>query len=152
MQTYENTIEIQNFLPHRAPMLMVDLILELNEQKVKTIFEIKSDNLFVGDNHFAETGLIENAAQTCSAIVGQTFFLDDNNDVKEDVEVIGFISGIKKITIHKLPEVGEVIRTEATLSSRFDSDNYCICTMECKTFIEEEILFETEINLFIQEK
>ncbi len=152
MHTYENTIEIQNFLPHRAPMLMVDLILELSHQNVKTIFEIKKDNLFVADNCFAETGLIENAAQTCSAIVGQTFFLDDNNEVKENVEIIGFISGIKKISIYKLPKVGEVIRTEAVLNSRFDADNYCICTMKCETFVEDEILFETEINLFIQEK
>lgn len=152
MHTYENTIEIQNFLPHRAPMLMVDVVLELSNQKVKTVFEIKGDNLFVADDYFVETGLIENAAQTCSAIVGQTFFLDDNNNVKENVQVIGFISGIKKINIHKLPKVGEVIRTEAVLNSRFDSDNYCICTMKCETFVGEEILFETEINLFIQEK
>lgn len=152
MHTYENTIKIQNFLPHRAPMLMVDLILELSDQKVKTVFEIKEDNLFVANNYFEEIGLIENAAQTCSAIVGQTFFLGDKSEIKEDVGIIGFISGIKKINIYKLPKVGEVIRTEAVLNSRFDSDNYCICTMKCETFVEEEILFETEINLFIQEK
>ena len=152
MQSLPNTIEIQNYLPHRAPMLMVDLILELNDQEVKTIFEIKDDNLFVNNNYFNEVGLIENAAQTCSAIVGQTFFFDEKQQVKEDVQVIGFISGIKKTTVHALPKVGNVITTDAVLHSRFDADNYSICTIICKTMYAEELLLEAEINLFIQEK
>ena len=96
MENFDNVIDIKNFLPHRAPMLMVDHIYELSEQNVKTVFEIKEDNLFVENDFFAEVGLIENAAQTCSSIVGQSFFLDDNHELKKGVEVIGFISGIKK--------------------------------------------------------
>ena len=152
MESLHNTIEIQNFLPHRAPMLMVDLILELNDQEVKTIFEIKADNLFVENNYFSEVGLIENAAQTCSSIVGQTFFLDDNQEVKKDVEVIGFISGIKKTKVYALPKIGDTITTDAVLHSRFDADNYSICTIICKTVKDSELLLEAEINLFIQEK
>jgi len=152
MQQYENTIDIKHYLPHRAPMLMVDLILELNNQEVKTVFEIKPENLFVENGLFAEVGLIENAAQTCSAIVGQSFFLDENQEVKEDIEVIGFISGIKKVKVLALPQVGTTINTDAILNSRFDTDDYSICTMLCTTFCNEELLFEAEINLFIQEK
>lgn len=152
MKALEKIIEIQNYLPHRAPMLMVDFILELNDQEVKTVFEIKPENLFVADDFFAEVGLIENAAQTCSAIVGQSFFVDEFQQIKEDVEVIGFISGIKKIKVYHLPKVGSTIKTDSILSSRFDTDDYSICTMECKTFCNEELFFEAEINLFIQEK
>ncbi|MCG2610968.1 ABC transporter permease [Flavobacterium sp. SM15] len=151
MESLQNTIAIQDYLPHRKPMLMVDLILELNDHEVKTVFEIKEDNLFVENGFFAESGLIENAAQTCSSIVGQTFFLDENQNVKQDVQVIGFISGIKKATILALPKVGQTINTEAVLHSRFDTENYSICTMKCKTFHETELLLEAEINLFIQE-
>lgn len=151
MEEYENTIAIQNYLPHRAPMLLVDVIVELNEHVVKTIFEIKEDNLFVQNRVFAEVGLIENAAQTCSAIVGKSYYTDENNQEKEHVNLIGFISGIKKLKIHQLPEVGQVIKTTATLDSRFDSDDYSICTMVCATFHNETLLFEAEINLFIQE-
>lgn len=148
----QNNIAIQNFLPHRAPMLMVDFILELTTEKVITFFEIKTDNVFVQNNTFQEVGLIENAAQTCSAIVGQSFFLDQNEQVKEDVEVIGFISGIKKVSIYQLPNVGETIKTISSLSSRFDTEEYTICTMVCETFQEDVLLFEAEINLFIQEQ
>lgn len=152
MEQYENTIDIKHYLPHRKPMLMVDWILELNNHEVKTVFEIKAENIFVENGIFAEVGLIENAAQTCSAIVGQSFFLDENQEVKEDVEVIGFISGIKKVKVIALPQVGHTINTDAILHSRFDTDDYSICTMICTTFCNDELLFEAEINLFIQEK
>lgn len=152
MSVQNNNIAIQNFLPHRAPMLMVDSLLELTKEKVITFFEIKNDNVFVQNNVFQEVGLIENAAQTCSAIVGQSFFLDQNEQVKEDVEVIGFISGIKKVSIYQLPNVGQTIKTVSSLSSRFDTEDYTICTMMCETFQDDVLLFKAEINLFIQEQ
>ena len=151
MQHYTNTIAIQDYLPHRTPMLMVDFILELSHQEVKTVLEIKKDNIFVENNIFAEIGLVENAAQTCSAIVGQSFFLDENQEVKNDVKVIGFISGIKKVKVHDLAKVGDVIQTNSFLVSRFDSDGYCICAMSSETYIEDKLIFEAEMNLFIQE-
>ncbi|MEQ3661623.1 MAG: ABC transporter permease [Flavobacterium sp.] len=152
MEKQENTIDIKNFLPHRAPMLMVDFIYELSDQNVKTIFEIKENNIFVENGYFTEVGLIENAAQTCSSIVGQSFFLDENHEVKKDVEVIGFISGIKRAKIYSQPKLGNTIQTDAVLASRFDADGYSICTMNCQTYNKEVLIFEAEINLFIQEK
>jgi predicted hotdog family 3-hydroxylacyl-ACP dehydratase len=151
MQEYKNTIEIRNYLPHREPMLMVDLILELTHQEVKTILEIKKDNIFVEHEAFAEVGLIENAAQTCSAIVGQSFFLDQDQQVKKGVKVIGFISGIKKTNVYSLPKIGDVIHTNSILVSRFDSDSYSICTMKTNTYVNKKLIFDAEMNLFIQE-
>lgn len=150
MQPLENLIEIQNYLPHRAPMLMVDHIVEFNENEVITVFEIKNDNLFVQNSFFSEIGLIENAAQTCSSIVAKSYFVDDNHNEKEDVSVVGFISGIKKLQVHSLPHVGNTIQTKASLISRFDADEYKICSMKCTTYFENELLFEAELNLFIQ--
>ena len=147
----DTIIHINDFLPHREPMLMVDVLEEITATSVISIFNIKEDNVFVYQNYFSEVGLIENAAQTCSSIVGQTFFLTADNEVKENVKLVGFISGIKKATISMLPMVNQTIKTFATLVSRFDSDQYSICTMKCETFQEENLLLEAEINLFIQE-
>lgn len=152
MGSGQSNIEIQHYLPHRTPMLMVDWILEINSEAVKTVFEIKADNIFVEHDFLAEVGLIENAAQTCSSIVGQSFFLEGNYATREEVKVLGFISGIKKASVFELPKVGSSICTSAVLSSRFDTDEYIICTMSCVTSCEETKLFEAEINLFIQEK
>ena len=143
-------VDIQNYLPHRAPMLMVDLILDIDANFVKTIFFIQEDNIFVDKNIFTEAGLIENTAQTCSSIVGKKYFFDEDGTENENVNVIGFISALKNVKIHALPQVGNSITTKATLVSKFVGDNYTLCTMSCQSFLEEQLLLECEINLFIQ--
>lgn len=143
-------INITKYLPHRSPMLMVDIILNMDDEKVETIFDIKADNIFIENDFLAASGLIENMAQTCSSVVAKDFFVDANNQDKEDVDVVGFISAIKTLKIHKLPKVGDTINTIATLVSKFVTNEYSLCTMNCKTFHEEELLLEGEINLFIQ--
>lgn len=139
----ENLINIHNFLPHREPMLMVDYILELTPEKVVTSFEIKADNIFVHNNHFAEAGLVEHSAQTSSSILGQSFFENPESNTK----VIGFITNIKKIEIFGLPKVGSKIFSKASLISKYEN----ICQIFCETFLEGELLIRTEISLFIQE-
>lgn len=139
----ENIINIHNFLPHREPMLMTDYILELTKEKVITSFEIKEGNIFVDKGVFVEAGLIENSAQTCSSILGQSFFENPETDTK----VIGFITNIKKIEIFSLPKVGNTIISKASLISQFEN----ICHIFCETFLEDELLIRSEINLFIQE-
>lgn len=147
----DTSIDIKNYLPHQAPMLMVDKFISIDNQKVETIFEIKKDNIFVQNDVFTETGLIENAAQTCSSIVAQSYFIDENNQEIEDVVVIGFISTIKSIKIHNLPNVGDILTTKAVLISKFITDYYSSCTLSCQTFNKDKLLLEGEINLFLQE-
>ncbi|UUF15647.1 MULTISPECIES: ABC transporter permease [Flavobacterium] len=143
-------VDIQNYLPHRAPMLMVDLILDIDANFVETTFLIKEDNIFVQNTVFIEAGLIENTAQTCSSIVGKKYFFDEDGTENENVNVIGFISALKNVKIHSLPKVGETIITKANLVSKFAGDDYTLCTMSCQSSVEDQILLECEINLFIQ--
>ncbi|KAF2336576.1 ABC transporter permease [Flavobacterium daemonense] len=143
-------IDIQNYLPHRAPMLMVDLILEIDSTSVETEFLIKEDNIFAANGILIEAGLIENTAQTCSAIVGKKYFFEEDGTENENVNVIGFISALKNLKIHALPKVGESITTKATLVSKFVGDDYTLCTMKCESLLGDQILLECEINLFIQ--
>ncbi|EJL71076.1 hypothetical protein [Chryseobacterium populi] len=139
----DHIINIHQFLPHRTPMLMADYILELTKEKVVTSFEILKDNIFVHQNEFVEAGLIENLAQTCSSILGQSFFENPEADTK----VIGFITNIKKIEIFALPKVGNKIISKASLISQYEN----ICHIFCETFNQDELLIRAEINLFIQE-
>ncbi len=143
-------IDIQNYLPHRAPMLMVDLILEIDATSVETEFLIKEDNIFVDKGILIEAGLIENTAQTCSSIVGKKYFFEEDGTENVNVNVIGFISALKNLKIHALPKVGDVITTKAILVSKFVGDDYTLCTMSCESLLEDKILLECEINLFIQ--
>lgn len=144
----DTLVDIRNYLPHREPMLMVDLILTIDAQSVETTFLIKEDNIFIDKNTFIEAGLIENVAQTCSSIVAQKYFA--NPDGEKNTRVIGFISTLKNLKIYELPKVNNSIITRATLVSKFAGDDYTLCTMSCESFHEETQLLECEINLFIQ--
>ncbi|AWG24690.1 ABC transporter permease [Flavobacterium kingsejongi] len=146
------SIDIQLFLPHRAPMLMVDCIIEIGCEAVITQFTIEGDNIFVQNGFFSETGMIENAAQTCSSIVAQSFFAEGDVENKERLNVLGFISTIKTLTIYGLPPVNETIVTKSTLISKYDAEHYTTCLMDCKTYLGTQLLMKGEINLFIQEK
>ncbi len=123
-------------------MLMVDTILEIDNETVSTIFNIKNDNIFIENNRFSEAGLIENIAQTCSSIVGQKIYTNS-----EDKKVIGFITSLKKIQIFELPLVGSQIITKAVMISKFEN----ICNITCNVFLNEIILAEADISLFIKE-
>ena len=148
----QKVIDIHNYLPHREPMLMVDLITQINRESVATTFLLKEDNIFIENGRMCEAGLIENAAQTCSAIVARKYFVDDDDRDIPNADVIGFISSIKSVKIHALPLVGCEIITKASLISRFDTGDFITCMMSCSTYCNDELLLEGEINLFIQER
>jgi len=143
-------IDIQDFLPHRPTFLMVEKFHALDETSVESSFTIPQDNVFSEEGAFNEFGLLENAAQTCSSIVGQSFFEKDDL-TGSGTKLIGFISAVKKVDVFKLPKIGQTIFTRASLKSRFDSDGYSICTLNCDIFESEQKLLACELNLFIQE-
>jgi len=145
-------IDIHNYLPHQKPMLMVDVILGIDEENVETAFALREDNIFIENGALCEAGLIENAAQTCSAIVARSYLIDDEDQDRLNVDVIGFISSIKTIKIHALPKTGCDITTRAHLESRFDTGTYTTCMMSCSSYCNGELLLVGEINLFIQER
>lgn len=143
-------LDISKFLPHRAPFLMVDDVISIDDEHVSTSFKIQSDCIFFHNGIFNEIGLIENAAQTCSSIVGKSYF-DDNDLEGEGAQLIGFISAIKKVTIFDNPVVGDVIISNAELISRLDMSDYSICTLKCTISTSDKELLYCEMNLIIQQ-
>jgi len=146
-------IDVTKYLPHRGNMLMVDKLLVLTDNVVETEMTISEENIFVSNLLFQEAGLIENIAQTCSIIVGSSYFHkeeDDNLDEENNSDVIGFISTIKKINIYNLPKINTKIISKGLLVSRFDGDGYSICTMDGFVYSGEEVLLDCQLNLFIK--
>lgn len=134
---------IKNYLPHQPPMLMVDTVKQISNEEVLTDFFIKSDNIFVKNGLFTDVGLIENAAQTCSAISGQFYFTEDyTQNCSVNPKVLGFISSIKKIQVFQLPK--------AILCSHSQTDQYSICVLKVHVFDEDTLFLEGELNLFLQ--
>lgn len=144
-------IPIQEFLPHRDPMLMVDYIEEISDKHVVCSFDIIKGNIFVDGFYFQEAGLIEHMAQTCSSIVGQTYYSPDYNPEQDD-RAVGFISAIKRLEIVHLIEIGQTIKTTAHLTSKFEGDDYSICTMHVEAKCKDVTCAVAEINLFLQKR
>ncbi|PHQ62178.1 MAG: ABC transporter permease [Maribacter sp.] len=131
-------------------MLMVNDITYIDVDSVTVEFNIVPNCIFVKNNILSETGLIENAAQACSAIVGQRFFEDDDLE-GEGNKVIGYISTIKKVEIFQLPKVNETLVTKAKLISRYDIGETSICTVAGSTFRNDDLIVNCTLNFLIHE-
>ena len=140
----------KDFLPHREPMLMVKDLLFIDEESVSSGLQIVKDCIFVENGVLSAAGLIENAAQTSTAIVGQGFFLEDDL-TGESNNLIGYINAIRKVEIFKLPKIGEYITTKASLISRIDTNSICICSINCSTFIKKKLIVDCTLNFIIKE-
>ena len=143
-------IDIIKFLPHRQPMLLVSNMPFVDNSSVITEFKILPHCIFLENEVFMEAGLIENAAQTCSAIVGQSFY--DKKDLEgTSNNIIGYISAIKKVEIFALPRVNDLLVTKAKLVSRYDLNGVSICTMSSNTFRNDDLIVDCTLNCLIQE-
>lgn len=145
-----SNIDISNFLPHRKPMLMVSSVLEIDDTTVTTQFNINADCVFLRNGYLSETGLIENAAQAASGVVGQSFFEKDDTEGKGN-KLVGYISAIKKIEIYDLPKVNDVIMTKAKLISRFDTGEVTLCSLEAETYLDGKLIVSSTMNFLIHE-
>lgn len=143
-------IDIKKFLPHRPPMLLVSNMPYVDSTSVITEFTIQPHCIFLENGLLTESGLIENAAQTCSAIVGQSFYDDEDMEGTSN-NLIGYISAIKKVKIFALPKAHEVLVTKAKLLSRYDLNGVSICTMSSSTFRNDDLIVDCTLNCLIQE-
>ncbi len=131
-------------------MLMVTSVLEIDDTSVATKFHISEDCIFLKEGKLSETGLIENAAQAASGVVGQSFFEKDDLDGTGN-KLVGYISAIKKVEILQLPKAGDTIITKAKLLSRFDTGEVTMCSLEAETFLDEKLIVSSTMNFLIHE-
>ncbi len=132
-------------------MLMATVTPYLDEDSVITHYEITEDCIFINSKgYLAEAGLIENAAQASTAIVGQSYF-DDEDLEGSGNKLVGYISAIKKVEIKKLPKVNELLVTKAKLISRFDTGTMSVCTITSSTFTNDDLIVDCTFNFLIHE-
>ena len=62
--------EILGLIPQRAPIVMVDRFLGLEDGISTTCLEVRADNIFCNDGCLNECGVIEHIAQSAAARVG----------------------------------------------------------------------------------
>ncbi|MCQ2959301.1 MAG: pseudouridylate synthase [Bacteroidales bacterium] len=138
-------ISILELLPQRPPFVMVDKLTTIEEKTATSQFEVKSDNIMLGDNgKLSAGGLIENMAQTCAARIGYVSRFLESQKVK-----IGVIGSIKNLVIHSYPAVGETITTtvEETFSGLMN-----MTLLNAKVECAGSLLAECEIKVALTDK
>ena len=128
---------IEQYIPQRAPFVMIDNLIEASDNKFISDFYISNENIFIEDGILNEYALIENIAQTSS--VGILLKLKKENQKFTD----GYIGGIIKLFVINLPKSTQTIRTEVEILSSF-SNLYLIKGV---SYIDEDKIFECEIKL-----
>ena len=130
---------IAMLIPQRAPITMLDTFFEGSDTEAYTGLTVQADNLFCDKGRFTESGLIENMAQSASALAGYKAYR------RQKTPPTGFIGEIKKFRVFRLPAVGERLRTSVSVISEvlqiqlifaeIQSADELIATCQMKIFI-----------------
>ncbi len=132
--------DISNLIPQKKPFVMVDTLLEFSPKKIVSSYSILDSNLFIQDNQFLESGLIENMAQTVALHTGYDYFL------KGEDAPTGYIGSIKKVEIFQLPKLKETITSEAFILHEFMG----VTMVEVKVFnANKEVIASSQMKTVI---
>jgi predicted hotdog family 3-hydroxylacyl-ACP dehydratase len=108
--------DIKTLIPQGPPFIMVDRLLVSDGSVTRTSFQVTANNLLTTDGKFGVAGLIENMAQTAAAGAGYAAFAAGG--VMSSGARGGAIVAINNLEIIRLPELGEELLTEVTVTAR----------------------------------
>ncbi len=132
---------VSTLIPQDYPMIMVDGLLNHTDNYTESTLTITEENVFTNDGQFREPGIVENIAQTAALRSGYESFL---NNKKPDV---GFIGSVKNLTIIRFPKVGDQLITKVEVISELMG----ALVVLGQTRVNDEIIAEGQLNIFIQE-
>jgi 3-hydroxymyristoyl/3-hydroxydecanoyl-(acyl carrier protein) dehydratase len=138
----ENILEL---LPQRSPMVMIDTLVSCDEKQVVSRFLIKENNIFLNENGFSASGIMENMAQTAAARTG---WLMKNKTGGENKSVpVGVIGSIKNFKLHFQPRQGSLVETTITI----EHEVMLATIVKGKAEVEGKLAAESEMQIFLTE-
>lgn len=136
-----NAADILQYIPQRAPIVMVNNLLFTEGEITRTDFIVKADTIFVEDGFLNESGLLENIAQTAAAGAGYRAQKENRPVLK------GYIGAIKNVVIFFFPKIGDQIITEVKIENQvFD-----VTIITGKIFCRGEVAAQCEMKIFINQ-
>lgn len=128
---------ILKLIPQRPPFVFVDSLSgEENSNQFQSELLIKFDNPLLEGDFLAEAGIVEFVAQSMAAHIG--YFGGD--EVK-----IGVIGSIKKLSVSKLPKIGDTIVAELVITNKV----FNITLVEAKVFCKEKEIAFCEMKVAV---
>ena len=133
-------MEVKLIIPQREPIIMIDEIVNHSDVKTTTSLTINKTNIFVEENIFQSSGLIENMAQSSAARMG----IQTNKEGNKPL--LGYIASIKNLMVNRLPEVGEKILTEIIIVNKINN----IIVVKAESRVKDTIIANCELKVFIE--
>lgn len=135
-------IAVEKLIPQRAPVMMVDELLEAEENGAEVSLLVRPDNYFMDeDGRLDEVGLIEHIAQSASALAGY-------KALAEGVEnpPLGYIGEVKRFKCHFRPCAGNLLHT--TISVVADAGG--VTLIQGVTRVGDRMAAETQMKIFVK--
>ena len=134
-------LSIDRLIPQRAPILMVDRLLEAQDDTARTCLTIRPDNFFLDeDGCLDETGLIEHIAQSASALAGYKALRAGASRPP-----VGYIGEVKRFRLVRRPQAGEMLVTTVTLG--VETGGVSLLTAEAQA--AGQTVAATQMKIFI---
>ncbi|MGN0236125.1 MAG: hydroxymyristoyl-ACP dehydratase [Paludibacteraceae bacterium] len=134
--------EIKQLIPQREPIIMVDMFApgEQDNEAAATGLTVAATNIFVQDDHLQEPGIIEHVAQSAAALAGYSTYQQGLPPQ------LGYIGEIKKFHIHRLPCVGDTLRTSLHVLGTAMG----ITLLAAEVRVADETVAEGQMKIFLK--
>ncbi|WP_314671053.1 pseudouridylate synthase [Segatella salivae] len=136
-------IDVHELLPQQEPFVMIGSLVHFDRALTITETKVQPDNIFVDENHFSASGLMENIAQTCAARIGYV-----NKFILKKAIQLGFIGAIRNFEVIELPVVGDVITTRVEVKEEVFGMTLAEATIVCG----DKLLAKSEMKIAIKER
>lgn len=145
MGIFEKTIiptdKIVEFIPQRAPIVMVDEFFGVEDNISVSGLTIDSDNIFCEGIFFSECGVIEHVAQSAALHMGY-IYKSNGKEVK-----LGYIGSVNKFKFFYLPQIGDTLRTEIIIEQEIMN----ISLISAKVKIADRLIAECKMKIYLQD-
>lgn len=134
--------DIRSLVPQRAPILMVDKLLDAAGDTATTSLTVREDNYFLNDSdgRLEETGLMEHIAQSASAFAGFKA-----TSLGAEQPPVGYIGEIKWFYCYLCPQVGDELRTTVTFGTALNG----VTMLTAQTVVHDIVAAETQMKIYI---
>ncbi|UZD58244.1 hotdog family protein [Shewanella algae] len=134
--------DIADFLPHRAPMILIDAVVEHSQDRLLTKVKISEQSPYFDDARALVPNYvgIEYMAQSIAALAGV------EAEARGDIIRVGFLLGSRKLSMHTpgfLPG-----REYLTQVQRLYQEDTGLAVFDCRIFDGDTEIASANVNVF----
>lgn len=121
-------LDAERLIPHRAPMRLIDELIEVGPGFARARVRFGVDHIAVADGRVIEPALVECAAQTVAGGVGYAAL---QNPEGEGERKLGMLTGVSDFEIHRLPAAESTLLIEVREEKKLGSMRLVSAKITC---------------------